>query len=147
MISASNAKARESMWNYSNARKRFLIFYYKFFLSECKDKFFLKENAHRIIDLPKDFINGTILIFPGLGNINEKKISGSLKIKLNIVSDKEYSVNENYIEKKIKVSFEKFIKGGQVHFQHPRGKGEFHIVEGTIPGFKKIFPNLVKNFF
>ena len=78
-----------------------------------------------------------------MGNINEKRVAGDLKIKLNIVSDDEYSVEENYIEKKIKIPFDKFVTGGQVHFDHPRGKGEFHLAESTHPGIKKIFSNLV----
>ena len=93
--------------------------------------------------MPKDFINGTILKFSGLGNKNEKNICGDLKVKLNIVSDEDYIVNENYIEKRIKIPLAKMINGGQIHFKHPRGKGEFQIPESTHSGIKKIFSNLV----
>lgn len=84
-----------------------------------------------------------------MGNINEKGIAGDLKIKLNVISDEEYAVEEYYIEKKISVPFDKFVTGGQVNFTHPRGKGEFHLTESTQPGIKKIFSNLVclKIFF
>lgn len=80
-----------------------------------------------------------------MGNIKEKNSAGDLKIKLKVVSDDEYSVEENYIEKKIFLPLDKFITGGQVHFTHPRGKGEFNISESSNPGIIKIFSNLVNN--
>jgi len=69
-----------------------------------------------------------------------------LIIKLNIISDNIYKVEENYIQKKIKIPLNKFIIGGQIHFSHPRGKGEFHLSESSQPGMKKIFPNLVSDY-
>lgn len=105
----------------------------------------MKYKTEKIIELPGDFINGTILRYPGLGNVNEKRAIGDLIIKLNIISDDEYTVEENYIQKKIKIPLNKFITGGQIHFSHPRGKGEFHLSESSQPGIKKIFPNLVSN--
>jgi len=103
----------------------------------------IREKIEKTIDLPKDFINGTVLKFPGMGNVSEKRTVGDLKIKLNVISDDEYYVEENYIEKKITLTLDKFVLGGQVHFTHPRGKGEFNLTESTYPGIKKIFPNLV----
>jgi len=52
-------------------------------------------------------------------------------------------VEENYISKKMKIPFEKFVIGSQIYFNHPRGKGEFELNESLHPGSKKLFSNLV----
>lgn len=94
------------------------------------------------MELGRNFHNGAIIKYPKQGNINLEKI-GDLKIKINIISDENYEVKENYVEKKMVLPFRDFILGSKIYFTHPRGKGEFEIFESTPPGFKKLFNNLV----
>lgn len=96
------------------------------------------------IELGSNFYNGVIMTFLNQGNVLSPNKIGALKVKINVISDENYKIHENYVEKNLTLSFKEFVLGQKIYFQHPRGRGEFELFESTTPGFKKMFNNLVR---
>lgn len=71
------------------------------------------------------------------------KTNGTLKLKVNVVSDGNFTVKESSVESHVDVPLSKMVLGGNLKVAHARGEVDILLSRCNQPGDYKIIDNVV----